>query len=138
MQSPQPKTLSDGQTSLILPRGCLYDPYEHAHALGLNVLIRPIKADEYLMERKYRTIVVRSDLRDAHRRTALAHGIAHWELMHPDDRPKYELQADRYAALYLIHPRELAEVSAWTDDPGKIATELGVTRRLLEAYRSKE
>jgi len=88
------------------------------------------------MERSYRTIVVRSDLREAHRRTALAHGIAHWELMHPDDRPKHEAQADRYAALYLIHPRELAEVSAWTSDPAKIAIELGVTVRLLEAYRS--
>lgn len=136
MQSLQPLTRSEGQTSLILPRGRLYDPYEHAHALGLNVLLRPIRTDEYLMDRKYRTLVVCSDLRDTHRRTALAHGIGHWDLMHPDDRPKHEHQADRYASLYLIHPRELEEVRGWTREPAKIASELGVTVRLLEAYLS--
>lgn len=126
--------LNDEKTSLILPRGFRYDPDEHAHALGLQVLSRPIAKDELVLERQYRTIVIRDDLRDAHRRTALAHGIAHWELMHPDDRPKHEAQADSYAALYLIHPSELHDLTRWTSDLGKISTELGVTRRLLNAY----
>lgn len=137
MVSQRQKTPSIEQTKLLLPRGRAYDPFEHADALGLQVLLRPIDEDELLLKREYRTVVVCSEIRGAHQRTALAHGIGHWELAHPDDRPKFEHQADRYAALYLIHPLELDEVCRWTDDPALIAQELRVTRRLLEAYRSE-
>ena len=102
--------------------------------LGLQVTYKRISKDELVLPREYATIVLCDEIRETHQRNALAHGIAHWELGHPDDRPKFELQADRYAALYLIHPGELAEVSRWTDDVGTIAQELRVTRRLLEAY----
>jgi Zn-dependent peptidase ImmA (M78 family) len=83
---------------------------------------------------EYRTIVIKSGMRAVHQRNALAHGIGHADLGHEDDRPKHEHQADRYASLYLINPTEFAAVAGWTDDPGKIAEELGVTRRLLDAY----
>lgn len=102
--------------------------------LGLQVLLRPIRQDELVLERKYKTIVLCSDLRGAHRRTALAHGIGHWELMHPDDRPKHEHQADAYASIYLVHPEEIRDVMSWSDDQQKIAGELDITVRLLRAY----
>ena len=114
----------------------MYDPYEHAEMIGLDVIYRHISKDELVLPREYRTIVVCSDIREVHQRNALAHGIAHWELGHPDDRPKHEHQADRYASLYLIHPEELREVCRWTDDRALIAQELLVTQRLLEAYLS--
>lgn len=102
--------------------------------LGLQVLLRPIRQDELLLEREYRTIILCDSLREAHKRTALAHGIGHWDLHHPDDRPKYEHQADVYAALYLIHPEELADALLWSTDLRKVAGELGVTQRLIRAY----
>lgn len=133
---PPPTTPNDTPQSLLTRRGLAYDPYEHAEALGIQVLHRDICKDELVMPREYRTIVVREDLRGAHQRTVLAHGLAHWELMHPDDRPKHEQQADCYAALHLIHPAELADVLAWTTDHWKVGRELGVTQRLLRAYLS--
>jgi Zn-dependent peptidase ImmA (M78 family) len=134
VRSQQQPTPSVESTNLLLPRGRRYDPYEHADLLGLQVLLRPIAQDELVLDRKYKTIVVCSDLRGAHRRTALAHGIGHWELHHPDDRPKYERQADAYASLYLVHPEELREALRGTDDHRKVAGELGITERLLRAF----
>lgn len=96
--------------------------------------MRPIRTANELWMPQFHTIVIRSGLRSVHQRNALAHGIGHADLGHEDDRPKHELQADRYASLYLIDPEELASVAAWTDDLDKIATELDVTRRLLAAY----
>lgn len=134
MLSLLPKTPNGAPTSHLLHRGLSYDPHHHAELLGLQVIYKSISQDELVLPREYATIVICDQIRTVHQRNALAHGIAHWELGHPDDRPKFELQADKYAALYLIHPRELAEVSAWTDDPRVIAQELQVTRRLLAAY----
>lgn len=134
MRSPLPKTPNGAPQSLRLPRGLNYDPYRHAELLGLQVIFKPISKDELVLPRRYATIVVCSELRQVHQRNALAHGIAHWDLAHPDDRPKFELQADRYAALYLIHPVELRDVLRWTDDRALIAQELQVTERLLRAY----
>ena len=137
MRSQLQRTPSVEPRSLRLPRGRAYDPYAHAEALGLQVIFKPITRDELVLPPKYRTIVVCSEIREVHQRNALAHGIAHWELGHPDDRPKYEHQADRYAAMYLIHPGELRAACRWTDDPALIAQELLVTRRLLEAYLNR-
>ena len=120
--------------SLKLPRGRKYDPFEHADALGVQVIFRSIRTANELWMPEYRTIVIKSGMRAVHQRNALAHGIGHADLGHEDDRPKHEHQADRYASLYLIHPTEFAAVAGWTDDLGKIAEELGVTRRLLDAY----
>jgi hypothetical protein len=132
----QPATRSSTPTSLTLLRGRAYDPYAHADALGLQVIVRPIRTANELWMPEFFTIVVRSGMRAVHQRNALAHGIGHADLGHVDDRPKFEHAADRYASLYLIDPAELADVAAWSDDPGRVASELGVTRRLLDAYLS--
>lgn len=133
----QRPTPSSGPTSLRLPRGRAYDPWEHADALGIQVIVRPIRTAAELWLPEHNTIVIRSGLRAVHQRIALAHGVAHADLGHEDDRPKHELQADRYASLYLIDPRELEDIRRATDDLGKIATELDVTRRLLDAYLTR-
>ncbi len=130
----QPQTPSSNRTSLRLPRGRAYDPWEHADAIGLQVIVRPIRTANEMWLPEHNTIVVRSGLRAAHQRVALTHGIGHADLGHEDDRPKHEHQADRYASLYLIEPAELLDLTLWSDDVDKIAGELGVTRRVLDAY----
>lgn len=130
----QPMMRNSSPTSHRLPRGRAYDPWEHADAIGLQVIVRPIRTAAELWLPDHNTIVLRSGLRMVHQRNALAHGVAHAELAHEDDRPKHEHQADRYASLYLIDPAELDDLRRWTDDYDRIVTELGVTRRLLDAY----
>lgn len=120
--------------SLRLPRGTAYNPYHHAEALGIQVLVRPIQKANELWMPDYRTIVLKDGMREVYMRTALAHGIAHAELGHADSRPKHEHQADRFAALYLISPAEYAAAIAWAETAEQVAAELGVTQRLLAAY----
>ena len=130
----QPRTLSSTLTSLRLPRGRAYDPFGHADALDIQVIEREIaNANEYWLP-EFHTIVLKTGMREAHKRVALAHAIAHAELGHEDDRPKHETAANRYAALYLINPVEFDAVLTWSDDERVIAEELGVTRRLLTAF----
>lgn len=130
----QPQTQSSDRTSHRLPRGRAYDPWQHADTIGLQVIVAPIRTANELWLPDHDTIVIRSGLRSVHQRVALAHGVAHAELAHVDDRPKHEHQADRYASLYLIDPVELDELRTWSDDPWKVAGELGVTQRLLDAF----
>lgn len=81
--------------------------------------------------------MLRSGMRALHLRNGLAHGIGHAEMGHIDDRPKHEMQADRYASLHLIHPAEYERVAVWTDDAALICQELQVTHRLLVAFQSR-
>lgn len=120
---------------LILPRGRAYDPWQHAQALGITVIERRLTTANELWVPDLNTLFLQSTLRAVHKRTALAHGIAHSELGHRDSRPKHEHQADRYSALYLIDPAEFRDVARWAqDDKGIICTELGVTTRVLDAF----
>lgn len=85
---------------------------------------------------EFYTLVIQSRLRAVHKRNALAHGIAHAELGHVGDSQKHENQANKFASLYLIDPDEFREVAQWArDDAGIICAELGITLRVLEAYR---
>ncbi len=135
---PQPsETRSSTPQSLRLPRGRAYDPFEHADLLGVQVIFRRIRTANELWMPEFNTLVIKDGMRAVHQRNAAAHGVEHAALAHPDDRPKYEAQADRMAAVYLIDPAELRDISRWADgDQALIAEELGVTRRLLAAYRS--
>jgi Zn-dependent peptidase ImmA (M78 family) len=98
------------------------------------VLFRPIRTKNELWLPEHQTLVIRESMRSVHRRNACAHGLAHAALGHVDDRPKHEHQADLFASLYLIDPQEFESVRRWAKDVPTIATELGVTSRLLEAY----
>ena len=116
------------------PRGRAYDPWEHAHQLGLEVVVRPLRTGQELWLPEYNTLLVNSRLRAAPQRLALAHGVGHAALGHEDDRPKHENQADKFAAQNLICPDELADLYGWARDEQKIIAELGVTTRLFRAY----
>lgn len=115
-------------------RGRAYDPWAHAEELGLQVLERPIRTANELWLPRVHTLVIKQGMRAVHKRNALAHGIAHAELGHEDDRPKHEQQADRYAADNLILLDEFRDVARWASDFEQLAAELGVTRRLARVF----
>jgi hypothetical protein len=115
-------------------RGRAYDPWAHAEELGLQVLERPIRTGNELWLPRVHTLVIKQGMRVVHKRNALAHGIAHAELGHDDDRPKHEQQADRYAANNLILLDEFRDVMKWAADFEQLTAELGVTRRLAHAF----
>ena len=121
-----------------LPRGRAYDPWVHAEQLGVDVVIRPLRTAHGLWLPDYSTILIHSKLRAMHQRSVLSHEIGHAALAHPDDRPKHEHQADRFAALNLICPEELADIYRWAADEQKLVAELGVTTRLFRAYVSAQ
>lgn len=127
-------TRSTEPPSLTRPKGRDYDPYEHADALGIQVLYRPLRASNELWLPDYKTIIVESSLRAVHRRNVLAHGVAHAALGHVDDRPKHEVQADRYAAENLIDLDECRQLMRWTPDAARLAAELEVTGRVLRVF----
>lgn len=131
---PRTSTPSTNTTSLKLPRGREYDPWEHADALGIDVVVRQLRTAHGLWLPEHNTILVHSKLRSGARRNVLAHEIGHAALAHPDDRPKHELQADRFAARHLICPDELADLYKWAPDEQRIVQELGVTTRLFRAF----
>lgn len=115
-------------------RGLAYDPWEHAHGLGLRVLDRPIRTANELWLPQHHVIVIKAGMRVTHQRAALTHALGHVLLNHEDDRPKHEHQADRFAASQLIAPAELEAAVEWCTDDAQLCAELGVTRRLLEVY----
>lgn len=126
-----PKSDTTNQT---LPRGRQYDPWEHAERLGIEVVVRRLRTAHGRWFPEYNQILISDRLRVRDQRLTLAHEIGHGVLMHPDDRPKHELQADRFAARNLIDPDELADLYEWCPDERKIVHELGVTTRLFRAY----
>lgn len=121
-------------TSLILPRGLRYDPYEHAEALGIEVIHRPIKSACGLWLPDHNLIVIRSGMRRIHDRSTLAHEIAHAELGHTDDRPLHEKRADMFAAEYLVAEPEARRAAAIVPDIHGLAFELCVSVRILSAW----
>lgn len=115
-------------------RGRRYDPWQHAHDLGISIVLRPLRTGHELWLPEHQTLIVHSRIRAVHQRNALAHGVAHAALGHEDDRPKHERQADRLAAFHLIDPDELADLYKWCPDEQRIISELGVTTRLFRAF----
>lgn len=111
-----------------------YDPFEHARELGIQILFKPIRTENEKWMPEHHTLVIRSTMRGVNRRAAAAHGLAHALLGHPDDRAKYEIQADRLAADNLIDLEECIELMKWTPDCHRLAHELGVTTRLMRTF----
>ena len=125
---------STWKTNLRLPRGRKYDPWEHAEELGIPVIVRRLRTAHGLWMPEYGEILISDRLRAGQQRLVLAHEIGHGVLLHPDDRPKHERQADQFAAQHLICPDELAGLYEWCPDEQRIVAELGVTTRLFRAY----
>lgn len=131
---PRTRTPSWGRTSPSTPRGRAYDPWKHAERLGVDVVVRRLRTAHGRWFPDYNQILISSRLRADDQRLVLAHEIGHAVLLHADDRPKHENQADRFAAQNLICPDELADLYEWCRDERRIVAELGVTTRLFRAY----
>ena len=130
----QTKTRESVTTSLTPLRGRAYDPWSHAESLGLEVVVRRLRTANGRWFPDYNTIVISDRLRARDQRLVLAHEIGHGVLLHADERPKYEKQADQFAARNLIDPEELADLYEWCPDERRIASELGVTTALFRAF----
>lgn len=127
-------TPNSGTTNPKLPRGRAYDPWEHAEHLGIPVFVRRLRTAKGIYFREYGEIILSDKLRARDLRLTLSHELGHAELLHPDDRPKHEKQADQFAARNLICPDELADLYEWCPDEQRIVAELGVTTHLFRAY----
>lgn len=115
-------------------RGRAYDPWAHADALGIEVVVRPLRTAHGLWLPEREAILISDRLIQRHQRIILAHELGHASLAHPDDRPKHEVQADRFAARHLICPDELADLYGWCTDESHLVRELGVTTRIFRAF----
>lgn len=111
-----------------------YDPFEHAEALGITVLYRPLRASNGLWIPDFSTVLLQPRMKVVQERCVLAHELGHAVLGHRDDRPKHEVLADRWASRQLIEPTRLVEVMGWTSDEMRWAMELGVSPKLLRAW----
>lgn len=111
-----------------------YDPYDDAEQRGIQVIHRPIRAANGFWYPDHNLIVIKAGMRAVHDRSALAHELAHAALGHRDDRPKHENRADQVAAANLIDAERCADLMRWCSDESQLASELGVSRRLLLAY----
>ncbi|WP_205820399.1 ImmA/IrrE family metallo-endopeptidase [Microbacterium sp. K22] len=127
-------TRASATTSPGTPRGRAYDPWEHADALGIEVVVRRLRTANGRWFPDYNTIVISDRLRSRDQRLVLSHEIGHGVLLHTDETVKSEKQADQFAARNLICPDELADLYEWCPDERRIAAELGVTTTLFRAY----
>lgn len=116
------------------PRGLNYDPYEHADALGIEVIHRPLVSAHGLWLPDYNCIVLRTGMKRSQERSALAHEIGHAALGHHDDRPLHERRADVFAAEHLVTEPEARRAVAYCSDIHGLAFELCVSVRILAAW----
>lgn len=110
------------------------DPYEHAAALGLTVIHRPIRTSTGMWIPEEDLIVIRSGMRRVHDRSTLAHEIAHAVLGHQWSTPKHERQADTLAAQHLIEPERFWAAAEWCDSIEQVAVECDVSTKLARAF----
>lgn len=102
--------------------------------LGIEVVVRRLRTAHGRWFPDYGQILISDRLRVRDQRLVLSHELGHGALMHSDDRPKHEKQADQFAARNLIDPDELADLYEWCPDEDRIVAELGVTTTLFRAY----
>lgn len=126
--------LKSDSTNPTLLRGRAYDPWVHADSIGIEVVVRRLRTAHGRWFPEYNQILISDRLRAGEQRVVLAHELGHGVLLHADDRPKFEQQADRFAARNLIDPDELASLYEWCPDEQRIVAELGVTTRLFRAF----
>lgn len=82
-----------------------------------------------------RVILIRHNLDPATRVCAIAHELGHAHYGHDCSTPRFEYQADRWAAGQLLNGRVTAELlREYRTRPGALAAELGVTPGLLNLW----
>jgi len=108
-----------------------YDPFAHAERLGIRVEYQSLRSARGLWLPDYRTIILKAGMRRLDERSTLTHELGHVCLGHRDDRPKFEIAADRWAVRKLIPRPNLERASLFSDDPAQWCHELGVSADLL-------
>jgi Zn-dependent peptidase ImmA (M78 family) len=112
-----------------------YDPHQHADDLGLTVIYRPLRTDNGLFIPDLDVIFLRPRMHKVLERSVLAHEIAHHVLAHRSTAPKFEVQANRYAAAKLIDPVRFDDLRR--ERPGQPTlwcAELEVSPQILQAW----
>jgi Zn-dependent peptidase ImmA (M78 family) len=117
---------------MIKPGG--YDPHDHAHRLGIDVVYGTLRTANGLWLPDRNVIILKPGMRSLLERTVLAHEVGHAALGHRESTPRTERQADRYAAQHLLCRDDVERVALLSPDPGAWCVELGVTPHILETY----
>lgn len=115
-----------------------YDPFDHAHRLGLTIEHQQLRTGYGLYIPQSSLILLRPKMKVATERSVLAHEIQHHLQAHRKVTGvwsiRQERSADLGAARELIREDRLRELQAWSQDPREWAIELNVTGDLLLAY----
>jgi Zn-dependent peptidase ImmA (M78 family) len=109
-----------------------YDPYEHAHRLGIQIGYQRLRTGNGLWVPDHRLIILQPRLRRIEERSVLTHEMAHVCLGHRDTTPRNELRADRWAVHKLIPPGALEEAALFSAEPGQWCHQLGVSADILD------
>lgn len=117
-------------------RESLYDPFEHAARLGIEVVRRRLddENENGLWVPDLHAIFLRPGMRSIHERSVLSHELGHACLGHRETTPRNELRANRWAARKLIIPELLTRAAAHSPDPGTWCHELNVSADILDRY----
>lgn len=112
-----------------------YDPHQHADDLGLTVVYRHLRTDNGLLIPDLGVIFLKPRMHRVLERSVLAHEIGHHVLAHPSTAPKFEVQANRYAARKLIDPVRFDDLRRERpNEPTLWCDELDVSPTILRAY----
>ncbi|MFW0169259.1 ImmA/IrrE family metallo-endopeptidase [Rothia sp. P4278] len=115
------------------------DPYALAERLGVAIVYRKLAGGLHAYW-DGQQIIIDPRLTQRQERCALTHDLMHVQAgdatyVHAMKSPAIESKRDLQAAEYLIDPAEFHKVAAiYPDDPVRVARELGVTDRLLNAW----
>lgn len=115
------------------------DPYALAEELGVPIVYRKLAGGLQAYWDGAR-IIVDTRLSQTQERCAITHDLMHViagdePYLHVLSSPSIEAKRDLQAAELLIDPGAFARaVAFYPDDPAKVAAELGVTNRILNAY----
>lgn len=104
-----------------------------AEAAGASVVwTTDVARGDYFMG----TIRVNPRLSDADTVVVLAHELGHHHHGHVGNSPRFEVQANAYAARLLIDPDDYAAAERLCEGhAGAMARELGVTTAIVDAWR---
>lgn len=115
-----------------------YDPFQHAESLNIDVQWKELPHNLHGLWTGT-AIIIDPRCNTVQTRCALAHEIVHAELdqplLHKSYAARIEARCDRIAAERLIDPREYnCVLRAYPNNLPQLATELGVTLRMLQAF----
>lgn len=112
----------------------VYDPYEHADEMDIEIVHRRLRTANGLWVPEHRVIFLQPRMHRIHERSVLAHELVHAEFGDVGRVEFQERRADRLAARRLIRSIDLQRATKLSDDPGAWAIEVGVTDHLMGTY----